>query len=98
MIQVTTFRHPALGSMVRLEAGAMPPLRLMPAEAVTIARALDAVRQGRSAERTIYLSPMADDGEFLAEVEADGLRLGDRRLDWESVRGLAERLIAAGEQ
>jgi hypothetical protein len=98
MISISPLSHPALGPLLRLEAEGLPPLRLMPAEAATIARALDAVRHGRSAERTIYLSPMADDGEFLAEVEGDGLRLAGIRLGWDEVEDLAARLAAAGTE
>lgn len=93
MIDVTAFRHPALGPMIRLEIPPHSALRLLPAEAATIARALNAVREGRSAEHQIYLSPMADDGEFLADVEEGGLRLGGSLLDWNSVEDLATRLM-----
>ena len=92
MIRVTATRHRALGMMVRLETDALPPLQLTPQEAVTIARALDAVRDGRSAEPQIYLSPIGDDGEFLATAEADGLRLGSLFLDWAEVGDLARQL------
>ena len=94
MIRVTATRHRALGRMIRLEAGPLPPLLFTPQEAATIARALDAVRSGRSAEPQIYLSPIGDDGEFLAVAEDGGMRLGPLLLDWPRIEAMAARLAA----
>ena len=87
--------HPALGPLVRVESLAARPLALTPQEAATIARALDAVREGRSRETEIYLSPIAADDAFQALVEADGVRIGERRLDWEATAAFAADLAAA---
>ncbi|MBI3446226.1 MAG: hypothetical protein HY055_12920 [Magnetospirillum sp.] len=95
MIQVAAATHRALGRLVRLETAPLPPLLLTPQEAGILARALDGVRQGRSSETSIYLSPIADDGEFQATAEQDGMRLGASLfLDWEMIRDLAARLSA----
>jgi hypothetical protein len=95
MIQVTPIRHRALGPLLRLDGAGPVPLELTPQEAQTIARALEAVRDGRSRETQIFLSPIASDGEFQAQVEADGIRLGDVLLPWPQVGELA-RLLAEG--
>jgi hypothetical protein len=92
MFTVSRREHFALGPMWRLEAGALR-LDLTPAEASTVSRALKAVREGRSLETEIYLSPVASDGAFSAIVKPDGVALaGAGDLDWPSVERLAEAL------
>lgn len=95
MFQITPIRHRALGPLLRLDGAGPVPLDLTPQEAQTIAHALEAVRDGRSREPQIFLSPIASDGEFLAQVEADGVRLGGVLLPWPQVGELARQL--AGE-
>lgn len=97
MFRVSPHRHRLLGAMIRLEAGGGAALNLMPAEARTIALALDAVREGRSTEGRISLSPLGDDGHFEALAEPDGLRIGADLLDWEAARTLAAALTKAAE-
>lgn len=98
MPQISVLRHPALGRLIRLEGVAAAPLSLTPQEAATIARALSAVREGRSSEREIYLSPIASDASFQALVEAEGLRCGERFLHWAMAERLAAQLLeAAGD-
>lgn len=97
MPSIRSVVHPALGRLVRLEGLSARPLRLTPTEAATIARALLAVRDGRSSEREIYLSPIASDDAFQATVDGNGVVCGDRRLSWPEVAALAQDLAAAAE-
>lgn len=96
MPQVTSVVHPALGQMIRLDGTGAPPLRLTPAEARTIALALRAIRDGRAAEQEIFLSPIASDDVFAAQVGPDGVRC-PRALDWDQVEHLAGRLLAMAD-
>ena len=97
MPKITAVRHPALGRLLRLEGLSALPLSLTPQEAGTIARALAAVRAGRSAETEIYLSPIASDDSLQALVEPDGIRCADRRLPWAEVDTLAAEMAAFAE-
>ena len=83
--------HRALGSLLRLSIGNAPALLLTPNEAAILSRALSAVREARSAERIIFLSPIASDGDFTATVEGDGIRIGEAEhwLAWPEVERLA---------
>lgn len=96
MPKITPLVHPALGPLLRLEGLTPRPLSLTPQEAQTIARALTAVRTGRSTETEIYLSPIASDEAFQALVERDGVRCGERFLGWAEVEELAAGLMGAG--
>lgn len=96
MILVTPVTHPALGPALRLTGLSISPLILSRQEAQTIAAALRAVRDGRSRETEIYLSPIASDGDFQALVEADGVRCHGQKLDWAAVDKLAADLVPAG--
>jgi len=89
MPQITAFRHPALGPLLRLTDLFNAPVVLNAAEATTIARALDAVRLGKSSETEIYLSPIASDHDFQALVDKDGVTCGEIHLDWPQVAELA---------
>ncbi|MCA1908269.1 MAG: hypothetical protein LDL39_07905 [Magnetospirillum sp.] len=89
---ITHYRHPALGPLLRLSDLFAAPVVLTSAEAATIARAVDAVRAGKSTETEIYLSPMASDQDFQALVDKDGVRCGGRHLDWPQVAELAALL------
>ncbi|PWV58620.1 hypothetical protein [Plasticicumulans acidivorans] len=94
--------HRALGPLRRLRVGDFVDLRLTPQEASTLALALHAVREGRSAERQLFLSPIASDGHFNGIVGPDGLTItcvqgqqqADVWLDWGSVESLALALAA----
>ena len=98
---VEPFRHRALGPLLRLMVGNAPALDLTPNEAAILSRALLAIREGRSAERTIFMSPIASDGDFTATVVGDGLALGEEgghgrvRLSWPEVERLAQALSGA---
>lgn len=92
MPRITPFRHPALGPLLRLTDLFAAPVVLNAAEATTIARALDAVRQGQSPETEIYLSPIASDHDFQALVGQDGITCGERHLPWPQVAELAALL------
>ncbi|CAA7611958.1 hypothetical protein [Magnetospirillum sp. UT-4] len=89
--RVSAARHPALGPMVRLDLGGTAHL-LIPAEAATLGLALAAVADGRSAEREIFLSPLASDGVITLAVQADGLAFDGGGMDWAEVRALSAEL------
>lgn len=93
---LTATAHPAFGRLIALASPDGGAVRLTAQEALTLSRALAAVRAGRSAEREIYLSPIASDADVLGAVESDGvrLRLGDveKPLDWNAVEALAAAL------
>jgi len=93
MYSVTAITHPALGSALRLTGLSPSPLTLSLTEAHTIARALLAVRQGRSAETDIYLSPIASDADFQAHVNAEGVCCHGQQIGWAEVEKLATTLL-----
>lgn len=97
MPTITTAQHPAFGRLVVLSGLTASPLRLTPQEATTVARALLAVRDGRSREREIYMSPIASDDDFTALVGPEGVSIGDHALDWTAVTTLAEGLLAGAK-
>lgn len=90
--EVTGVTHRALGPLRRLVIEGGGRWDLTPDEASILSRALAAVREGRSEERTIFMSPIACDDEFSALVEGDGLVIGGARLPWETVAGMAGAL------
>jgi hypothetical protein len=96
-IQVNHSAHRALGRLIRLTLDSDTRLDFTVEEAATVSRALTAVREGRSAEREIYMSPVASDHEFSGAVLADGLKvtIGGRSVDlvWDDVDRLARDLI-----
>lgn len=85
--------HPAFGRLILLTAPGGGGVRLTLQEALTLSRALAAVRAGRSAEREIYLSPIASDADVLGVVTDEGVRLcvggAGTPLSWEEVAALA---------
>ena len=95
---VDSLTHRALGPLLRLTAPGLD-LRLTPQEARTLALALRAVAEGRSAEREIFMSPIASNGYFVGRVEASGLAVetsdGLLTLDWPVTMRLAEALASA---
>lgn len=98
---LTATAHPAFGRLIVLSSSNGGAVRLTTQEALTLSRALAAVRAGRSAEREIYLSPIASDADVLGAVAADGvrLRLGDveTALNWEAAEALAAALAETAE-
>lgn len=96
---LTATAHPAFGRLIVLSSSGGGAVRLTAPEALTLSRALAAVRAGRSAEREIYLSPIASDADVLGAVESDGVRLGlgdvETALDWDAVEALAVALAEA---
>ena len=94
MILVTPVTHPVLGSARCLTGLSRSPLILSHGEAQTIAAALRAVRDGRSPETEIYLSPIASDADFHVKVDGDGIHCHGQRLDWGAVEKLATDLVA----
>ena len=69
-VTVTQTVHRALGPLVVVEVGTLK-VRLTPREAHTLALALFAVRDGRSAETELFMCPIASDPIFVARVETD---------------------------
>ncbi len=108
-MQVTQTSHRALGPMRLLELGwstaaharspAALSLRLLPQEAHTLGLALQAVAEGRSPERELFMSPMASNGLFVGHVDTQGVAVElatdpGLPLDWPQVRRLAALLLA----
>ena len=93
--------HRALGPLVRLTIADDTDLAFTAEEAATVSRALRAVRDGRSAEREIFLSPIASDRDFQAVVGTDGIEVAAGRhtlaLAWEDVERLAAALAEAAD-
>lgn len=99
-VAVTIMDHRVFGRLVKLALPGGGALALTPVEAATVAGALSAVRAGRSPETTLYLSPLASDGDLTGTVGAEGvvLTIGavTHPLDWSGVGALAAALAAAG--
>lgn len=100
---LTVVRHGAFGALATLRLPGQPDRRFTRQEASILARALAAVAQGESVERTIYMSPIAADHDFEARVAPDGVAIaaagvGDLRLDWSTTRALAEALASFAER
>ncbi|HRJ60605.1 MAG TPA: hypothetical protein PKZ97_07735 [Azospirillaceae bacterium] len=98
---LTVAAHPAFGRLIVLASPGGGAVRLTAPEALTLSRALAAVRAGRSAEREIYLSPIASDADVIGAVGSDGVRLGlgdiETALDWDAVEALAAALAKMAE-
>ncbi|TLG79178.1 hypothetical protein [Methylocystis sp. B8] len=80
-----------------------PPRRFTKEEAVILSRALNSVVNGDRREQQIYMSPIASDHDFEANVEQSGIVVSlechaDVRLDWSETRALAEELRAFASQ
>jgi hypothetical protein len=95
-IKAEAFIHRGLGGMIRLHLGENLTFNLTPQEARTLARALAAVRTGKSKVEDVYMSPIASDGDFFAKVTEDGLVLeATPKIDplgWEEV-GKIQQLL-----
>lgn len=98
-VALSVTAHPAFGRLVVVAAAGGAAARLTTQEALTLSRALAAVRAGRSAEREIYLSPIASDADVVGLVGPDGvlLRIGatEQALDWAAVGALSKALDEA---
>ena len=96
---ISNSQHRALGKLVKLQFADDFVLRLTLAEASSLSLALIAVRDGISAEREIYMSPIASDAAFVGTVRDDGMSIamhqGVLELDWSQVGLLAESLASA---
>lgn len=93
---VARFSHRGLGAMVRLTLVDGLSFDLTLPEARILARALKAVREGKSSVDEVYMSPIASDADFSAKVAPDGLLLQARepplRLGWPQVGAIAASL------
>lgn len=96
---VTDTTHRALGPLLVLKLGDTLTVRLTPVEAHTLALALFAVKNGRSAETELFMSPIASDAIFVAPVGPGGIAVetpaGPIALAWADVEVLATRLSPA---
>ncbi|MBS0348690.1 MAG: hypothetical protein JSR69_19765 [Proteobacteria bacterium] len=96
---VSETTHRALGRLLTLKVGNTLSVRLTPLEAHTLALALVAVRDGKSAETELFMSPIASDAIFVAPVGTDGIAVntpgGAQALDWNTVGQLAAALSPA---
>jgi hypothetical protein len=94
-VNVEATMHRGLGRMIRLALPSRAALLLTPWEALTLSQALAAVADGRSRVNELFLSPIASDGEFHADIGEAGMVLaGDApvALDWQAVGVLATAL------
>lgn len=93
VIRVT---HRGLGELLRLTVPDGRSFDLTPQEARTVARALAAVRDGKSKVDEIYMSSIASDRDFSAKVTPDGVLLEGSEpalpLDWPEVGAIAAAL------
>ncbi|ACB94865.1 hypothetical protein [Beijerinckia indica] len=91
-----SFTHRGLGPMIRLSLSEGLNFVFTPREALTLSRALTAVKAGTSKVDEIYMSPIASDQDFVGTVTPDGLLLQARQpplpLDWTEVGVIAESL------
>lgn len=97
IVEVAATEHRVFGSLVTIRVGVQPFRRLTRQEAGILSRALNAVADGTSAERQIFMSPIASDHDFEALAKDDGLAIHadgceDIFLDWSQVRALARAL------
>jgi hypothetical protein len=96
---VTSCQHRILGRQVQVQFADNFVLKLTQVEASSLSFALVAVRDGVSAEREIYMSPIASDAAFVGLVQIGGMSIalpaGPLELDWVNVGFLAESLAAA---
>jgi len=91
-----SFIHRGLGPMIRLSLSDGLNFDLTPREALTLARALAAVKTGASKVDEIYMSPIASDQDFVGTVTPEGLLLQARQppipLDWGEVGVISDQL------
>ena len=88
--------HRRLGDMLRMMLDEQLFFDLTLEEGRTLSRAFTAVAWDWRRTASIYLSPIGCDEAFSAAVTQDGLDVetadGSRRLSWDEVTELAERL------
>jgi hypothetical protein len=93
-------KHRAFGALTTINLAGQPERRLTFEKAAVLSRALEAVARGQSAERQIYMSPIASDHDFDARIEREGIVVihagfADAFLDWRETLELALALKAA---
>ncbi|MGO9134189.1 MAG: hypothetical protein ACLP8A_09110 [Methylovirgula sp.] len=96
---VTAIDHRMLGPMIRLDFPGDLVFDLTAQEAGILARALAAVREGKSKVDEVYMSPIASNGDFSGKVGADGISLAAAApiaLGWDEVGKLAAALAELG--
>ncbi len=98
---VTAVSHRLLGPMIRLEFGGALGFDLTTQEAGILARALAAVRDGKSPVDEVYMSPIASNGDFSGKVGPEGLNVAAAEpiaIGWDEVGKIAAALAeTAGE-
>jgi hypothetical protein len=98
---LTEAPHGAFGTLATLTIAGHPIRRFTREESAIVARALYAVVNGASKERQIYMSPIASDCDFVAQVEREGVLVCCEDceavpFDWDETRKLAQLLEAFG--
>jgi hypothetical protein len=93
--------HGAFGVLAILKFPGQPTRAFTRQEATIVSRALKAVAHGTSAERQVYMSPIASDHDFEARVAETGIVVmldgcADVQLDWNDVDALSLRLASFG--
>jgi len=99
MFTVLTPIHPTFGPTIVLDMEEDGIIRFTPTEARTVAHALMAMRDGRSLETEIFLSPIVSDASFSATKGEAGLTVTiggpDVFLSWSKVSVIAQALDEA---
>jgi hypothetical protein len=93
--------HGAFGVLAILNFPGQPARAFTRQEAAIVSRALQAVALGTSAERQVYMSPIASDHDFEARVAETGIVVisdgcVDVQLDWNDVGALSRQLESFG--
>ena len=93
--------HGAFGVLAILDFPGQPVRAFTRQEATIVSRALKAVAAGTSAERQVYMSPIASDHDFEARVAETGIVVisdacVDLQLDWNDVDALSRRFASFG--
>jgi hypothetical protein len=91
--------HRTFGALATLVVAGQPERRFTRQEAAIVSRALNAVAQGTSSEKQIYMSPIASDHDFEARVAEGGITVvaegrADAPFGWDETRNLAQVLAA----
>ena len=93
--------HGAFGVLAIVKFPGQPARAFTRQEAAIVSRALNAVARGTSAERQVYMSPIASDHDFEARVTETGVVVildgcADVQLDWNDVDALSLRFASFG--
>ncbi len=94
---VAAVSHRMLGPMIRLEFGGRLSFDLTAQEAGILARALAAVREGKSPVDEVYMSPIASNGDFSGKVGPAGISVAavpPIAVGWDEVGKIANALAA----